>query len=349
MKKRITVQDIADDLGLSRNTVSKAINGTGNVASETRDLIFQKAAELGYKQFNLLSAPNPVIEKPCVNREIALFTCSVPGSQYLSSTLLDSFQKKISSLGYRLTVYMLRSDIISSCILPENFNESSTDAILVIELFDKAYTNFLCSKNIPTLFVDSFANLHHETIASDVLYMENTNSVYQLIHHLLNSGCKTIGYVGDRFHCQSFYERWHGYQNAMKDLATQDCTKLCIYEEDSAPYQNPNWLGEKIKNLPFPPDAFFCANDYLAICMVRALKVLNYSLPCDIKVAGFDNSNESQIIEPPLTTVAIHGTEMGYTATNLLLNRIKYPDTPYTVTYVQTDIIYRSSTENRLL
>ena len=43
MKKRITVQDIADELGLSRNTVSKAINGTGNVSAETRNLIFQKA------------------------------------------------------------------------------------------------------------------------------------------------------------------------------------------------------------------------------------------------------------------------------------------------------------------
>ena len=53
MKKRITIQDIADALGLSRNTISKALNGTGCVASDTKDLIFQKATELGYKQFSL--------------------------------------------------------------------------------------------------------------------------------------------------------------------------------------------------------------------------------------------------------------------------------------------------------
>ncbi len=345
MKKRITVQDIADDLGLSRNTVSKALNGTGNVAAETKDLIFQKAAELGYKQFSFLSVPGPVPEKPFANREIALFTCSVPGSQYLSSTLLDSFQKKISSLGYRLTIYMLRKDAIASCSFPENFNQSSTDAVLVMELFDRAYTDFLCSADIPTLFVDSFANLHHETIASDILYMENTGSVYRLIRHLLDSGCKTIGYVGDRLHCQSFYERWQGYQSAMENFGGQDCTELCICEEDSAPYQNPDWLAGKIKSLPFLPDAFFCANDYLAICTIKALKTIDGSLPGTIKVAGFDNSNESQIIEPALTTVAIHGAEMGYVATNLLLDRIQYPDAPHTVTYVQTDTVYRSSTE----
>lgn len=53
MGKRITIQDIADSLGVSRNTVSKAINNTGVLADATRDKILQKAAELGYKQFSL--------------------------------------------------------------------------------------------------------------------------------------------------------------------------------------------------------------------------------------------------------------------------------------------------------
>lgn len=94
MKKRVTIQDIADALGLSRNTVSKAINDTGNVAPETKDMIFQKAGELGYKQFGLMPVSVPVQEKTIISREIALLTRSVPGTQHLSSTLLDSFQKK---------------------------------------------------------------------------------------------------------------------------------------------------------------------------------------------------------------------------------------------------------------
>lgn len=347
MKKRITVQDIADELGLSRNTISKAINGTGNVAPKTRDMIFQKASELGYKQFSLLSTPTTMQqEQNPVNREIALFTNSAPRSQHLSSILLDSFQEKISSLGYRLTIYMLRKDVISSCTFPENFNEQFTDGILIMELFDKLYTDFLCKQKIPTLFIDSFANIYHEQISSDILYMENRSSTYQLISHLFQKGCQTIGYVGDRFHCQSFYERWRGYKEAMEHHMPYGYEELCILDDDCEPYNNPLWLSNKIKNLPRLPDAFFCANDYLAICTIRALKNLNYHLPDDIKVAGFDNSYESLIIEPPLTTVNIPGTEMGYIATNLLLERIKYPDTPYGTTYTQTNIIYRQSTEN---
>ena len=133
----------------------------------------------------------------------------------------------------------------------------------------------------------------------------------------------------------------------MESHNLQNYEKFCILEDDSEPYGNSLWLADKIKALPHLPDAFFCANDFLAICTIRALKSLNYNLPDDIKVAGFDNSRESQIIEPLLTTVANPGTEMGYIASNILLDRINYPDTPYRATYVQTNIIYRRSTEKK--
>ena len=116
MKKRITIQDIADALGLSRNTISKALNGTGCVASDTKDLIFQKATELGYKQFSLLQDAEYECDKTITNREIALFTKSVPGSQYLSSTLLDSFQKKNQRSGLPANYLCTPPDTIISLL-----------------------------------------------------------------------------------------------------------------------------------------------------------------------------------------------------------------------------------------
>lgn len=344
MKKRITVQDIADELGLSRNTVSKAINNTGNISPETKNLIFQKAAELGYKQFALLQSGSSEAGQVS-NREIALFTRSVPSSQHLSSTLLDSFQKKISLKGYRLTIYILRDDVISSCSLPDNFNEESTDAILILELFDRNYTKFLCEYNKPTLFVDSYANIYRDKFQSDLLYMENKDSVYQLILHLIDQNCSKIGFVGDHMHCHSFFQRWLGYEEAMKNHTDVPYKDYCILEDDEMPYDQPDWLAEQIKKLPSLPDAFFCANDYLAICTIKALRLINYKIPEDIKIAGFDNSKESEIIEPALTSVSLYGHRMGMIATDILFNRIQYPDLPYTITYVQTDIVYRASTE----
>lgn len=256
---------------------------------------------------------------------------------------MDSFQKKISTYGYRLTIYLLRSSVISSCSFPENFIIENTDRILILELFDKKYTDFLCSQNIPTLFVDSYANIDCENIASDVLYVESKNSAFHLTKHLLDIGCKKIGFVGDYLHCQSFYDRWSAFQEVVSRNGDKNYKDFSIIEDDHLPYSDTIWLASQIQKLPKLPDAFFCANDFLAICTIKALKHLQYNLPEDIKIAGFDNSAESRIIEPALTTATIYGHDMGYIATNTLLKRIKYPDTPFIKTYVSTDVVYRRS------
>ena len=346
MAKKVTIQDIADELHLSRNTISKAINNTGNVAPETKNIIFKKAAEMGYKQFPILQAG---LSSPMATstREIALFTKTVPNSQPLTSALIDSFQKKISMLGYRLIIYILRDDVISSLTFPENFSLEKTTAILCTELFDKRYTEFICSQNIPTLFIDSFANVNNEKLPTSLMLMENTNSVSEIMQHLFESGCEKIGFVGDNMHCQSFYERWKAYQAAMKAHKVKDYKDYSILADDKSPYNDALWLSEQIKSLKALPDAFVCANDYLAICTIKALRQLGYQIPRDIKIAGFDNSNESDIIDPALTTVTIYGKQMGYMATEILLSRVKYPDIPNSTTYVNTDVIFRKSTGDK--
>lgn len=98
MTNRVTIQDIADSLGVSRNTVSKAINNTGVLADATREKILKKAAEMGYKQFSYFTAAN--LNKPELftsdsprTGEIALFTSVFWGSLTLSPPLWTHFKR----------------------------------------------------------------------------------------------------------------------------------------------------------------------------------------------------------------------------------------------------------------
>lgn len=76
MSERVTIQDIADALGVSRNTVSKAINNTGVLAESTRQKVLSKAIEMGYKQFSYLD-PDNLPEKERRNKgEIAILSAS---------------------------------------------------------------------------------------------------------------------------------------------------------------------------------------------------------------------------------------------------------------------------------
>lgn len=83
MADRITIQDIADELGVSRNTVSKAINNTGVLADATREKVLKKAIEMGYKQFSYVNLQNFEMSDSTLfstaKREIALFTSNFIG------------------------------------------------------------------------------------------------------------------------------------------------------------------------------------------------------------------------------------------------------------------------------
>ena len=343
--KKITVQDIANELGISRNTVSKALNNTGSLAEATKLRIIQKAIELGYKQFAYMNSSSIDASKT-VNKDIALLTCSMPNSSHFGSKLLSDFEKKISNEGYRLSIYMIRENEINSLSLPVNFNVESIDGIICIEMFDENYSKFICDLGIPTLFIDSSYNENAFPLEADILLMESYQSVYNITKSLIDNNKNKLAFVGDIYHCQSFYERWNGYRNALLDSNIPINSNNSILEKDDQPYGDIKWLGDKIAQLPVLPDAFICANDFIAIDVIKALKHNNLSIPNDVLVCGFDDSAESKIIEPHLTTVYIPSFEMGDIAADLLLSRIENPSIPFRTTHVRTSIKYRSSTGN---
>lgn len=347
MKKKITILDIANELAMSRNTVSKAINGTGSVSEETKEKVIQKAAEIGYIQFGVPASEqeNMMSTTPC-NKEIALLTHSLIGNSHFCSSLLNAFEKKISKKGYRLSIYTIGDTEIDFFLLPANFNYNNTKGIICIELFSRTYSEFLCKQGIPTIFVDTAANISDLNLDSDILYMENHGSVYTMLKELIEGGYNNISFVGDRFNCNSFYERWKGYCDVLNDYHITVDPSNCILDDDSSPYTDAEWLSQRITALPQLPQVFFCANDFLAISTLKALKKLNYSVPDDTLLCGFDNSIESQIIEPALSTVNIPSDSMGYIAADLIFSRIEFPDMPYRITYIKTNVLFRESTRH---
>ena len=112
--KKVTIQDIADALGISRNTVSKAINNADGLADATREKILQKAVEMGYKQFSYFNAFTAVSGSgegprtmPGYQGEIALFTGAFLTQSHFASLMLDKFQREISQLGYTLNTHRI--------------------------------------------------------------------------------------------------------------------------------------------------------------------------------------------------------------------------------------------------
>ena len=336
--KRITMQDIADACGLSRNTVSKVYNGRGSVPQSTRNLVLQKAKELGYGS----PAEKDFASPPSVGN-IALLTCHLPSQLHFGTLFLSSFTDMISREGYALKIYEISQEELEKRQLPPHFVPEQIAGIVGIELFDPDYVSTLCHLGIPMVLTDSSAETITSLIECDYVTMENIAGIMAVIRRLVRAGARQIGFVGDYNHCGSFRERWYGYQQGLMVNGLQYDKRFCICEPDSSPYDDSAWLLSRINQMPSLPDAFVCANDYLAISLIQALKKKDLSIPEDIMITGFDGTMQSAFTDPPLTTVKICGTEIGRLAAELLLNRIRIPSFPYSWIHVKSTPIWRES------
>lgn len=349
MATKVTIQDIANELQLSRNTVSKAINNTGVLADATREKILRKAAEMGYKQFAYLplfqedtakAAEHSIL--PSDKREIAMLTTQFLSSSHFSSMMLDRFQSEIDHLHSCTTIHRISPIELKEKKLPSSLNIQRTAGIICIEVFDYDYAQMLCDLDVPLLFVDTPVMDMRPPLKADRLYMENRIEVQNAVAHMVQRGKKRISFAGDKNHCQSFFERYMAYKDAVEYFGLTEGLSTCAMPSGQQNYPVP--LYETIRRFKTMPDAFVCANDFVAMDLVKALNELGYSVPDDIWVCGFDDSQEASYFAPRLTSIHIHGQIMGYTAANLLMTRIEEPSLNYRTVYTETNLILREST-----
>jgi LacI family transcriptional regulator len=339
----MTIQDIADALGLSRNTISKALNDHPEIPKTTRDKVLHKAAELKYKQFaHLEYAGRP---SPAKMGNVALLTRGEINTISFYSATINGIETKLSSNGCNLILTLVKSSDIESGILPPSINKLNIDGIICIEIFDKNYIETVLDAGLPVVFIDSLPNTVFPGRKYNIVLMENEVSSYTLTRMLIDRGHRSIGFVGDFHHCRSFYERWLGYDRALRETGHVGGDSFSITLKDTNPYLSIEWMKDQLLALKKLPSAFVCANDDMAISVIRSLKEMGHQVPSDIEVTGFDDIPNAEIIDPPLTTVHTYRHELGARAAESLFDRMEQPDRHNEIVHLETHIITRGSTK----
>lgn len=349
---KVLIQNIADALNLSRTTVSKVLNNSGSVAPATRERVLQKAAEMNYKYFSLLKpAPEEqpaASEPPSVEsspKSIAFLFAKDIDNQHICFSMLPILGQIVSSSGFTLSLYPVSKENLFRLTLPDALNLENIAAIFCAEIFDRSYTEMLCSLKKPLLFFDAYAEAIQENLKADILLMENQYHLSSLTESIINRyHLSHVGFIGPYMHCLSFYERWLGFHLALQKCNLTYKKEMCIISQNEDTYFNSDRLLSQLKRMERLPDLFVCTNDCLAIQVMAQLKQLNFSVPSDVMLIGFDNSPQSSMCDPLLTTIDSHSTELGACAAEMLIARIKNPELPYRIAHVGTEPIYREST-----
>jgi LacI family transcriptional regulator len=339
MPTKVTIQDIADSLGLSRTTVSKVMNGSPAVSDATRALVWDKARELNYRALPQ-SAPAPAPAEPAQNY-FALVMHAIPGGIHMGTAVIPGLDQQLRQAGYSLITCAITAEEYQELTLPPILRSSSIKAIVCMELFHPEYSRLLCSLGKPIAFIDACVGFAELGLNANLLLMDSRNSCRQMLTTLIrNHNLTSIGFVGDANHCISFRERYEAFLMAGTQFGVDTSWRILDADYNFA---DPTWLVTRLDKVGDFPRLIFCANDFLASQLVYALESMGRKVPEDVMVCGFDGIFSIDSILSRLTTIAAPASQIGASAATILLHQLSFPGKLHSSTYLLTDVIFRDS------
>ncbi|MDE7212534.1 MAG: LacI family DNA-binding transcriptional regulator [Lachnospiraceae bacterium] len=338
MKKNVTIEDIANALNMSRNTVSKALNGK-HVPPKTRNAVINAAIEMGYKGYKLAASSEGSLGQ---KRFLILSSRLLMNINYYIF-VLRGIEEDLSNYDIELVQFSITNPA-SFSKLKHYLSDSKVDGIICIEFFEPDYIAQLLELGLAIVFLDF--PLYNSPLKGkyDIILPESQDIVKNFcIQMIQQENCRTFGFVGDYLHCRSFYERFTGMREALFLSGLPVDLQYSILDDDSMPYDS-EMLAKAIRTSAAVPDCFVAANDSIAINLLTALKSLKIRVPSDVRVIGFDNVAESKHTTPPLTSVNVNKNALGKKIISLLLDRVNNPSQANQIIHVASNIVIRDST-----
>lgn len=338
MNGSITIQDIADALQMSRNTVSKALNGKP-VPAKTRSAVISMAIEMGYKGYKMAAAS----EKKLGQKKILLISSRLLLNINYYIYVLKGLEESLDGYDIELTQFNITNHS-SFNKLKRYLSANDADGILCIEFFDPDYIEDLLTLDRPLIFLDFPVVNKVFKGKYDIILPESQDAVKNFcLKMITEKHCRTFGFVGDHKHCRSFYERFSGMRDALFLSELPFDLSYSILKDDSSSYDAAE-LIKNLKELANLPDCFVAANDSIAISLIEALKDMGINIPDEIKVVGFDNISAAKNTEPPLSTFNVNKGDLGKIIANIILERISDPMQANQIIHIFSKMIIRSTT-----
>lgn len=337
MERKITMQDIADQLNISKNSVSQALSGKPGVSEETRRLVQQTANELGYSY--------PGVRKQKQGNQHSLKNIAFIASDYAFSfksffgEIYLSVEKEVRERGMNLFIESIDGEMKDRLTLPAVLSNHNIDGILILSHISTDYILKIIETGIPTVLID-----HHEPwLHADSILTNNRFGAFTAVEHLIKLGHREIAYIGNIEFSPSYQERFEGYLLALNKfgITPNEGFMFTAAHEDSAE------IDDFFEGLERKPTAWFCVNDGLGFLVTSLLQQKGLSVPDDVSVCSFDNGQLSQISTPKITTIDIDLNYFGKKAVEQLCWRMENLHDPIHEILLPTKLIVRESTAKR--
>ncbi|TMV88315.1 LacI family transcriptional regulator [Thioclava sp. BHET1] len=319
--RRVRISDLAQALGLTKSTVSRALNGYSDIAPTTRARVAKMAAQLGY-------APMPYAQAVRTGRVRALgLVLELDAPDRYGPFLADflgGITQEASLEGWTLTVSSSSSRSEMEATVTRLLQEHKVDGfILPRTQVDDPRAAFLSAKHVP--FVMFGRTDHGRPDAGHSWYdIDNAGAMRAAITRLAAMGHRRIAFVGPPASFNFALLRRDGYREGLAQAGLAYDAALEIME--AAEREEGAEAARRLLDLPDPPSAILYATDATALGAYDVARERGLEIGRDLSLIGYDGIPEASLVTPPLTTFAVDSHHAGARLAALLIAQLRGTD-----------------------
>ena len=335
-QQRTNLKKLAQELGLSISTVSRALNDSYEIAADTKERVRQKAQELGYE-------PNPYASglRSRKSKTIGLVIPEVANNFF--SLAIDGVEEIARANDYHVLIYLTHESHEREATIVQHLAGGRVDGILMSvasESRDSGHLAPLLESNVPLVFFDRVV----DDIATARVTTDDFASGQRATEHLIEQGCRRIAHLLISDTLSIGQKRMDGYRAALRAHGLPEEESLIVHgtlDRD----QNTLRIKELLRADP-AIDGIFASVETLAISSYEACQQLGRRVPDDLKIISFSNLATAAYLNPPLTTIRQPAYEMGKKAAEILFHAISRnrPVLPSQSAELHSTLVARRST-----
>ena len=312
-KARATLRDVSAEAGFSVFTVSRALSGLSGVSEETRQHVLATAERVGY----VANQPAQRLKRGG-STTVGVLTANNANPFY--STLVNGFEEILIPAGYHCIVsdstdHGEYSPQRESLFLDELLQQRVAGVALTYPPSPEQLQR-LVDWSMPMVFMDAYAPEDHQDIPSVVVDGEEVS--YEVGRHFAEHGYRDWMFLGHPETWLTRVRRQAGFARAAEEFEAQ----LQIVEGRNDSADAARAVLEAVQARGSAPRAIFAANEPLVIGTLRALRELRLSVPDDVALIGYDETQWAEFAAPPLSLVDQGISQIGEIAGRLLVERL---------------------------
>lgn len=311
--KETTLKQIAETLGISITTVSKALKNYPDVSEKTKQSVLDLANNLQYTPNSF--AVNLRMKE---SKTIGLIIPEVV--HHFFSSVVNGIIAEAEKNGYLVIILQSNESLELEKKQVELLINKRVDGIILSlsnESNDDFHLKEIVRREIPLVQFDKIAKL----IPSSKVIINDQKAAFEATEHLIRKGCKKIAHIRGPVNPQNAIDRFLGYKKALENNNIPFDPKL-VYTCKNVTFEEGKEFAEQIIKDHSDVDGIFVITDLVAVGVLAHLNEINIKVPEKIKIIGFSNWFMSQVITPKLSTVDQPSYEMGVQSFKLLLEQM---------------------------